>query len=188
MEAFPVGSHVVIELADERKIAGHIVDGNVQEGVLLSVTHKDTERIFKIGDTLAVSIADRIRGKKTVALRGAMLVRGHLRGVLAEREEMEAQLQFDEEADILDRQEDGYDFKEMATPVLTFVNPGAITLMEKSTDVLREMEAATFDAGLDHTLEQILTVGEAEDETKEDKDGREELAGRDGEAETGDRT
>lgn len=168
MEAFPVGSHVVIELADERKIAGHIVDGNVQEGVLLSVTHKDTERIFKIGDSLAHAIADRIKTRKTIALRGAMLVRGHLRGVMSVRDEMEAQLQFDEEADILDRQEDGYDFKEMATPVLTFVNPGAIMLMEKSTDVLREADASNFDATLDDTLEEILTVGEGEETKEED--------------------
>ncbi len=187
MEAFPVGSHVVIELADERKLAGYLVDGTVQEGLLLSVTHKDTERIFKISDGLAADIAGSLKGKRTVWLRGGMLARGHLRGVFAEREEMEAQLQFDAEADILDRQEEGYDFKEMATPVLTYVHPGVIMLMEKSTDVLREAEASNFDATLDDTLEEILTVGEAET-TKEDEDGSEELAGRDGEAETGDRT
>lgn len=187
MEAFPVGSHVVIELADERKLAGYLVDGTVQEGLLLSVTHKDTERIFKISDGLAADIAGNLKGKRTVLLRGGMLLRGHMRGVFAEREEMEAQLQYDAEADILDRQEEGYDFKEMATPVLTYVHPGVIMLMEKSTDVLREAEASNFDATLDDTLEEILTVGEAET-TKEDEDGSEELAGRDGEAETGDRT
>ena len=175
MEAFPVGSHVVIELADERKIAGYLMDGSVQEGLLLNVTHKDTERIFRVSDELAVDIAGRLGGKKTVLLRGRMLLRGHMRGLFAERDEMEAQLQHDEEADILDRQADGFDFKEMATPVTTYVHPGAILLMEKSTDVLREADASAFDAGLDHTLQEILAKGE--DETKEEHDGNAGAAG-----------
>lgn len=190
MEAFPYGSHVVIELGDERKIAGFVVGGNVNEGVVLNATHKDVERVFKIGPVTSASIAEQLKSKKTLWLRTSMLARGHFAGALAERADMEAQLQFDNEQDILEQQEDGFDFKELAAPVVTYVHPGAIMLMERSADILKgaelEQQAEAFDASLDDTLEEILTNGEGEDEneTKEDKDG-EELAGREGEAEAG---
>lgn len=188
MEAFPYGSHVVIELGDERKIAGFIVAGDVNEGVVLSATHKDIERVFQIGPVTAASIVDGLKAKSALGLRARMLMRGHFAGVLAERIDMEAQLQFDAEMDILERQEQGYDFKELTTPVLTYVHPGAITLMERSADILREaeltQEAAVFDASLAATLEEILAKGE--EETKEDDDssegvpeGTEEGIGRD---------
>lgn len=170
MEAFPYGSHVVIELGDERKIAGFIVGGNVNEGVVLNATHKDVERVFVIGPVTANSIAEQLKAKSSLWLRTSMLARGHFAGVLAGREDVEAQLQFDAEMDILDRQEPGFDFKELAAPIVTYVHPGAITLMERSADILKgselEQQAAEFGASLSETLEEILT--KSEEETKED--------------------
>ena len=171
MEAFPVGSHVVIELADERKIAGFIVGGDVREGVVLNATHRDVERIFVVGPMTSASIAQQLKTKNQLWLRTSMLARGHFAGVLAGRDEIERQLQFDAEQDILSQQEEGFDFKELASPIITYINPGAINTMERSEDIMKEREltvsAMEFDATLDDTLELILTEGDENDEREE---------------------
>lgn len=186
MEAFPLGSHVVIELADDRKIAGYLAGGSVDEGVLLRATHKDAVLVRHVAASMKADIARQLSEKSIWWLRGGMALRGHLRGVLAGRAEMEAQIQDDIEEDLLRQADDGMQFRELSSPVTTYIHPGAILLMERSDDKLTEAEVSLFDQTLDEALEQMLTEGEHE--TKEDIDDDEELAGREGEAETGDRT
>lgn len=187
MEAFPVGSHVVIELMDERKIAGYLVGGSVDEGVLLRATHKDSVMIRKVSEGMVAEIGRQLEGKHGLWLRTSMAVRGHIRGVVAPRASIIAQLQWDIENDLLEQSDDGLQFRELSAPVTTFINPGAIMLMEATADKLLESEISVFDQTLDAALEQILTAGD-EETTKEENDESEELAGRDGETETGDRT
>lgn len=170
MEAFPVGSHVVIELMDERKIAGYLVGGSADEGVLLRVTHKDSEMIRNVSAGMVAEIAGQLEGKKNLWLRTGMALRGHVRGIVAPRAAMIAQLQWDIERDLLEQADDGLQFRELSSPVTTFVSPGVIMLMEATADKLQEAEISVFDQTLDAALEQILTVGEEEETTKEEND------------------
>lgn len=169
MEAFPVGSHVVIELADERKIAGYLVGGSLEEGVLLRVTHKDSEMIRNISERMVADIAAQLAGKNDWWLRTGMALRGHFRGVVAPRASMISQLQFDIEADLLEQSDDGVQFRELSSPVMTYVNPGAIMLMEATADKLKEAEISMFDQTLDTALEQILLEGD-EETTKDENE------------------
>lgn len=176
MEAFPVGSHVVIELADERKIAGYLVGGSLEEGVLLRVTHKDSEMIRSVSAGMVAEIASQLAEKKNLWLRTGMALRGHFRGVTAPRASMISQLQFDIERDLLEQSDDGMQFRELSSPVTTYVNPGAIMLMEATADKLREAEISVFDQTLDTALEQILLEGD-EETTKEENDDIESKPG-----------
>jgi hypothetical protein len=189
MEAFPVGSHVMIELADERKIAGYLAGGSIEEGVILRVTHKDSELVRRVSDVMKTAIAADLAGRGVWWLRREMIARGHFRGVLAGRSEMEAQLAWDVERDLLEDAEDGMQFRELSSPVTTYVHPGAIMLMEATADKVQEAEISLFDQTLDEALEQILTVGEAEtkEEDVETEETREvaEDAGREGRTEDG---
>lgn len=165
MEAFPIGSHVVIELADERKIAGYLAGGSVDEGVLLQATHKDAELVRHVSTGMKAAIASQLSEKSVWWLRAGMLTRGHFRGVVAGRDQMEAQLQWDIEEDILKQADDGVQFRELSSPVTTYIHPGAIFLMERSEDKNTEAEISLFDQTLDDALEKMLTEG---DKTKDD--------------------
>lgn len=167
MEAFPIGSHVVIELADDRKIAGYLAGGSVDEGVLLRATHKDAVLVRHVAASMKADIARQLSEKSVWWLRAGMAMRGHFRGVVAGRDHMEAQLQDDIEEDLLRQADDGLQFRELSAPVTTYIHPGAIFLMERSDDKMTEAEVSLFDQTLDETLEQMLTEGEHE-ETKED--------------------
>lgn len=183
MEAFPVGSHVVIELMDERKIAGYLVSGSIEEGVLMKVTHKDSELIRNVSEGTKADIAEQLAGKSVWWLRGGMVMRGHFRGAIAERDIMEMVLQEEIEGDLLEQSDDGMQFRELSSPVLTYVNPGVIMLMEATADKLKEADISVFDQTLDAALEQILLAGD-EEATKEENDESAEHVGREGQPET----
>lgn len=170
METFTVGSHVVIELMDERKIAGYI-QGYTEDGLVLNATHKDAVLVRRVSEGMVADIAAQLQSKNVAWLKGAMLLRGHFGGLLASREDMIDQLQADIEADILEQREDGMQFRELSSPVLTFVSGGAIMLMEDTNDKMKEVEVSIFDQTLDAALKQILDG--SDDETKED-DGKTE--------------
>jgi hypothetical protein len=175
METFTVGSHVVIELMDDRKIAGYI-QGYTEDGLVLSATHKDAVLVRRVSEAMKADIAGQLAGKKMVWLKGAMLLRGHFGGLLASRAHMIDTLQADIEADILDQSEDGMQFRELSAPVLTFISGGAIMLMEDTNDKMQEVEVSIFDQTLDAALKQILDGGDEEtEEVKSDED--EELSG-----------
>lgn len=169
-----MGSHVVIELLTERKIAGHLQGGSQDEGVLLSVTHKDSELVRRVSDAMVAEIAAQLEAKSIWWLRAAMALRGHFAGVTAPRQSMISQLQYDIEADLLEQSDDGVQFRELKSPVLTYIAPGAIMLMEVTEDKLRESEISVFDQTLDEALEKILTDGE---QTTKDDDGGNENEG-----------
>jgi AcrR family transcriptional regulator len=164
MEVFPVGSHVVIELMDERKIAGYLVSGSMEDGLVLRVTHKDSALVRRVSETMSADIAGQLRRKNGLWLRANMALRGHFRGVIAGRDAMIAQLQDDIEADILEGAEDGVQFRELSAPVTTFVSAGAIMLMEDTDDKIQEAEVSMFDQTLDAALLQILESGKQEEE------------------------
>lgn len=175
METFAVGSHVVIELMDERKIAGHI-QGYTEDGLVLSATHKDAVLVRRVSDNTKADIARQLAGKNVAWLKGAMLLRGHFGGLLASRVDMIDQLQVDIEADILEQREDGMQFRELSSPVLTFISGGAIMLMEDTNDKMQEVEVSIFDQTLDAALKEILERGD--ETTEEEKDVEaEELSG-----------
>lgn len=168
METFEVGSHVVIELLDERKIAGYI-QSYTEDGLVLKVTHKDAVLTRRVSAGMVAEIAGQLAGKSVAWLKGAMLLRGHLVGaVRASRSDMIAVLQDEIESDLLDQSEDGMQFRELSAPVLTFVAGGAIMLMEDTNDKMQEVEVSIFDQTLDAALKQILDGGD--DETKEEND------------------
>jgi hypothetical protein len=166
METFTVGSHVVIELMDDRKIAGYI-QGYTEDGMVLSATHKDAVLTRRLSETMKADIQVQLQGKNVAWLKGAMLLRGHFGGLLASRADMIDQLAADIEADILDQSEDGMQFRELSSPVLTFISGGAIMLMEDTNDKMQEVEVSIFDQTLDAALKQILDGGD--DETEEEK-------------------
>lgn len=174
METFTVGSHVVIELMDERKIAGYI-QGYTEDGLVLNATHKDAVLVRRVSEGMVADIAAQLQSKNVAWLKGAMLLRGHFGGLLASREDMIDQLQADIEADILEQREDGMQFRELSSPVLTFVSGGAIMLMEDTNDKMKEVEVSIFDQTLDAALKQILDGGD--ETTKEIVDEDEELSG-----------
>lgn len=165
METFTVGNHVVIELMDERKIAGYI-QGYTEDGLVLNVTHKDAVLVRRVSEAMKADIGRQLQSKNAVWLKGAMLLRGHFGGLLASRADMIYTLQADIEADILSQSEDGMQFRELSAPVLTFVSGGAIMLMEDTNDKMQEVEVSIFDQTLDAALKEILDRG---DETTEEE-------------------
>lgn len=165
METFTVGNHVVIELMDERKIAGYI-QGYTEDGLVLNVTHKDAVLVRRVSEAMKADIGRQLQSKNAVWLKGAMLLRGHFGGLLASRADMISTLQADIEEDILSQSEDGMQFRELSAPVLTFVSGGAIMLMEDTNDKMQEVEVSIFDQTLDAALKEILDRG---DETTEEE-------------------
>lgn len=176
METFAVGSHVVIELMDDRKIAGYI-QGYTEDGMVLSATHKDAVLVRRVSEDMKADIARQLAGKNVAWLKGAMLLRGHFGGLLASRADMIETLAADIEADLLDQSEDGMQFRELSSPVLTFISGGAIMLMEDTNDKMQEVEVSIFDQTLDAALKEILERGDETTEEEKDVEDGEELSG-----------
>lgn len=163
MEAFGIGSHVVIELEDERKIAGYIVGLN-EDGLLLKATHREQAVATFVPVAVSEDLRRQLNEKTTVHLRYAMVANGMLKLVRATREVMVEALLKLVVAD-LQAEPPRVVFRELSNPILTFVNSGFIKIMEDTDDKVAEAEVSLFDQTVDTQFYAIL---DEEDQKKKD--------------------
>lgn len=162
MEAFDIGSHVLIELDDTRRVAGYIVSV-ADEGFVLKVTHKDMPAVHMVSERLSAKIRDDL---DTVAwpFLAASLVARKMYASVGKKSVMVEALAGLEEADLIAHNNEvkPLTFHELSVPVLTFVNGGAILMMESSDDVMEDMEVTKFNDTVDAELEDLLKPEVAE--------------------------
>jgi hypothetical protein len=157
MESFDIGSHVLIELDDTRRVAGYIVSV-ADEGFVLKVTHKDLPAVHTISERLGAKIRDELDAVPMVFLAASLISRRMYASVGKKGRMVEALAEM-EEADLIARTSEAkpLTFHELSVPVLTFVNGGAILMMESSDDVLEDMEVMKFNESVDSDLEELLS-------------------------------
>lgn len=159
METFDIGSHVVIELEDNRKLAGYIV-GVSEDGLTLKATHRESVMQRFVGDATKADIKRQLLEKPVWRLRLEMVRCGEILSATKSREAMMGMLQAGAERYLIASHEDGMQFRELAEPVLTFVNSGYIKIMEDTDDKINESEISVFEQTLDGTLDAILDEGD----------------------------
>lgn len=168
MESFDIGNHVVIELDDDRKIAGYIVgvtdDGS---GIMLKATHKEMAMIRYMNPLVSEDIHRQLMAKPMRTLRLAAVLNGKPLAVLQGRAELVALIQGLYEARIIAAKDDGVKLRELAVPVLTFVNTGFVKLMEDTDDKLTESEVSSFNQTFESELKDLLDKA-GEETTKEE--------------------
>jgi len=165
MESFDIGNHVLIELDDTRRIAGHLV--NVTEtGFVLKVTHKDLPTVHAVSVGLKAGIREELGAVPYAGLVAECVSRGLWTG-LGRRGRMIEALALVRENEIVERNQEAHPvkFHELSVPVLTFINGGMVAIMEDSDDVLEDMEFESqveeFKAGVDDGIAEILGVAES---------------------------
>jgi hypothetical protein len=168
MESFDIGNHVVIELDDDRKLAGYIVgvsdDGS---GIILKATHKEMAMIRYINPLVSKDIRRQLMAKPMRTLRLAAVLNGKPLAALGGREELVSLIQGVYEARVIAEKDDGVRLRELSTPVLTFVNTDFIKLMEDTDDKLTESEVSTFNQTFESELKDLLDKAD-EETTKEE--------------------
>jgi hypothetical protein len=180
MDAFDVGSHVVIEFEDDRKLAGYILarsdDG---AGLFLSATHKEAEVVYSVSAAASEEIRNGLRGKKIARLRLDAVLSGVPLAVLLKRDELVDVLVSVAEEKLLEGRDQSPQFRELSSPIRMYVNLGYIRTMEDTDDKIMESEVSLFDQTFEGELKQLLDKAEAdkkedaeadaesEDETKE---------------------
>lgn len=155
MENFELGNHVVIELVDERKLAGYLVSVE-DDGLILKVTHKDMEMIRTLSYVTKAAIESELARWPGIRLRLSAVLHGKPGAALFGRGALESIMYAEIEQDILASKDDGMQLREMHEPVLTFMSYGMIALMEATDDKLLDAEITKFDSALDGTIQEIL--------------------------------
>lgn len=168
METFDVGNHVVIELDDERKLAGYIV-GLTEDGLLLKATHKECAMVRTVSPVVSADIRRQLNEKPMRTLVVAMVLNGRIGSIGLGRDRMVEIMAGVIEADLIARKDDGVQLRELANPVLTFVNFGFVKLMEDTEDRMVETEISVFNQTMDSAIEKLLKDADAEAEATEDK-------------------
>lgn len=156
MEAFDIGSHVLIELDDTRRVAGYIVSV-AEDGFVLKVTHKDMPAVHMVSERLSAKIRDDLDAVAWPFLVASLLSRREYASVGKKARMVEA-LAEREESDLIAKNNEvkPLTFHELAVPVLTYINGGAILMMESSDDVMEDMEVTKFTETIDSELEDLL--------------------------------
>lgn len=157
MESFDIGNHVVVELEDDRKIAGYIVgvsdDGS---GLILKATHKETAMIRSINPDVSADIERQLMEKSMWSLRlTGVLNRVPLLSLL-ERVTLVSAVQVAIERRLIEEREDGVQLRELSVPVLTFINTGFVRLMEDTDDKIMDSEVSVFNQTMDISIEKLF--------------------------------
>lgn len=168
MESFEIGNHVLIELDDSRRMAGFL-ERITEDGFILKVTHRDMPTMHMISERLSASIRDDLDAVPRVLLVAALLSR-KLYTSVGRKSVMVETLAELQEAELIEKNREAQPttFHELSVPVLTYINGGAVLLMEDSDDVLEDMtvaqKVAEFNGSVDAGLEEILKVAETPSE------------------------
>lgn len=159
METFDVGNHVVIELDDERKIAGYIV-GLTEDGLLLKATHKECAMVRTLAPAVSADILRQLNEKPVRTLVVAMVLNGKIGSIGLGRDRMVEILAGIIERDLIARKDDGVQLRELANPVLTFVNFGFVKIMEDTEDRVLESEISVFKQTMDADITRLMDKAE----------------------------
>lgn len=160
MDSFENGSHVVLELDDDSRCAGFLINP-VEQGFILRITHKDRPALYTVSPERGAAIRAELRKVPLVLLGAALVAQGVLTG-LGRRETMVEALAKLQEAEVL---EEHYEknptvFHELSVPVLTFINGGAVKTIELSDDVTEDLTVMDFKQEMDAGIEGILKQAE----------------------------
>jgi len=172
---FAVGTHVLIELVSDRKIAGTLVGGSLEAGGwLVAVTHKESEVVRSVPASMDESIREDLGRVPLWRLRASCVLTGNLGAAFATRAIMETVMHERVVEDILAAADDGVQMRSLASPVMTFVSSMAVETMESTVDRAIEYDVSRFDqdtsrsAALEAELEKIF------EQEKDDGKGSEE--------------
>lgn len=166
MEAFELGTHVLIELSNSRRIAGYLMQVN-DEGFIVKVTHKDMPTKHGVSELLSAKIRDDLDRVPRVLLAKTLWDAGEYTSIGKRAVMVEAVARLKEAALIEENQEaNPVVFHELSVPVMTFISGGTIDLMEDSDDVLEEMTVHSaveqFNSEVDAEIEKLMDGGVAE--------------------------
>lgn len=166
MEAFELGTHVLIELDDSRRLAGYLMQVN-DEGFIVKVTHKDMPTAHMVSELLSASIRDDLDKVPLVLLAKTLWDAGAYASIGKRARMVEAVAVMEEERLVeKNREAKPTMFHELSVPVMTFVAGGAVYMMEDSDDVLEDMEfdrkVGQFNSEVEAGIEAILKDGVAE--------------------------
>lgn len=166
MESFDIGNHVVIEMDDDRKIAGYVVgmteDGS---GIMLKATHKEIAMLRYVNPEVSADIRRQLMDKPMMRLRLSAVLSGVPLAVFSKREELVDVLQDIYETGLIESRDDGVRLRELSMPVLTFINTGFIKIIEDTDDKLTEAEVSVFNQTFDIEMKNLLDQAE---KTKEE--------------------
>lgn len=163
MEAFEIGTHVLIELEDTtgvgvgRKIAGFLHGAN-EEGLFIKATHKDVPALYMVSDELREDTRKKLKEATWLGLKLELLERRELPALLKGRAWVEEYLTALHLQELIEAklEEKPFMFKELNVPVLTYVGAHRIALMEASDDVTDDYDVTVSAAGLDAELPDLL--------------------------------
>lgn len=171
MEAFDIGSHVVIEFEDDRKLAGYILarsdDG---AGLFLNATHKESEIKLYVNPSVSEDIRRQLMEKPMRKLRLSAVLNGAPLAALRGRDELVGVLQDIYEDRLLEGRDESPQFRELATPVRMYVNIGYIRFMEDTDDKIMESEVNLFDQTFETELKVLLDEEDAKKEEDAEAD------------------
>lgn len=158
MESFDIGNHVVVELEDDRKIAGYIVGVNDDgSGLILKATHKETAMLRSINPDVSADIERQLMEKSMWSLRLTGVLHRVPLLALLDRVTLVSAVQRAIEAHLIEEREDGVQLRELSVPVLTYINTGFVRLMEDTDDKLTESEVSVFNQTMDISIEKLFT-------------------------------
>lgn len=161
MDAFDVGSHVVIEFEDDRKLAGYILarsdDG---AGLFLNATHKEAEVVYSVSPAASEDIRNALRSQKIARLRLSAVLCGVPLAALLKRDELVDVLVAVQEEKLLEGRDPSPQFRELSSPIRMYVNLGYIRTMEDTDDKILESEVTLFDQTFESELKVLLDKAE----------------------------
>lgn len=163
MEAFEVGSHVLIELEDTtgrghgRKVAGFI-HGVTEDGLVLKVTNRDIPAMYSVSDEQREATRKKIDEGNLVGLKLELLRRGEYPALLKGRKALVDYLTDLACEELIEEayEKKPFTFYEYKIPVLTYIGAHGIALMEASEDVADDLDVTLSSAGLDAEIPELL--------------------------------
>lgn len=147
MESFDVGSHVMVELENDRRLWGYLISVG-DDGMIFKVTHREMEVLRKVSDASSLSIAAELTSMPLVKLRLIAAFQGQWRLLGLSRARLVEAVQVEMEKRMVEDRDDGMQLRELSVPVLTFVAYGVLRTMEASEDRMVEAELGDLDSEL----------------------------------------
>lgn len=166
MEAFEIGKHVIIELADERKIAGYLT-GVTEDSVYLKATHKDAELDWQISDETVEHLTAYYHSRSTVWLTAQLVLEKQFNALISSRNAKIAVLLDCALGQLREQLDDGMQMRELAIPVSMYIARNAIATATDTDELMQENEVSIFDQTLEASLRKMLEKDQ-EEETEED--------------------
>lgn len=149
---FVPGTHVLVEMVNERRLAGNVIGWTPDGGMYLSATHRESRMIRTVSDEFREEIRGTLDGMSTGKLRKVAVRSGMFWLVVLNRKRLTDALVKQVEREVLEDAEDGVRLRELSVPVKMFVDGGSISTIESTEDALVESGVSMLEAALGNIL------------------------------------